>query len=33
MPHPEHNVEALTSPSVDGRAFFTSVLDFLGEKV
>ncbi len=33
MPHPEHNVEALTSPSLDGRPFFASVLDFLGEKV
>ena len=31
MPHPEHNVEALTSPSLDGRVFFTSVLDFLTE--
>jgi phosphoribosylformylglycinamidine synthase I len=29
MPHPEHNVESLTSPSLDGRGFFTSVLDFL----
>jgi phosphoribosylformylglycinamidine synthase subunit PurQ / glutaminase len=26
MPHPEHAVEALTGPSVDGLAFFTSVL-------
>jgi phosphoribosylformylglycinamidine (FGAM) synthase-like amidotransferase family enzyme len=33
MPHPEHNVEALTSPSLDGRPFFASVLDFLREKV
>jgi len=33
MPHPEHNVETLTSPSLDGRPFFASVLDFLGEKV
>ncbi|TRY20036.1 phosphoribosylformylglycinamidine synthase subunit PurQ [Tessaracoccus rhinocerotis] len=29
MPHPEHNVEELTSPSLDGRKFFSSVLDFL----
>jgi phosphoribosylformylglycinamidine synthase I len=29
MPHPEHNVESLTSPSLDGRAFFSSVLNFL----
>ena len=26
MPHPEHAVEALTGPSTDGLAFFTSVL-------
>ncbi|MFW6598082.1 phosphoribosylformylglycinamidine synthase subunit PurQ [Propionibacteriaceae bacterium Y2011] len=26
MPHPEHNVDPLTSPSTDGSAFFTSVL-------
>ena len=26
MPHPEHCVEALTGPSTDGLAFFTSVL-------
>jgi phosphoribosylformylglycinamidine synthase subunit PurQ / glutaminase len=26
MPHPEHAVEALTGPSLDGLAFFTSVL-------
>lgn len=26
MPHPEHAVEALTGPTVDGLAFFTSVL-------
>ena len=30
MPHPEHNVEALTGPVSDGRPFFASVLDFLG---
>ena len=29
MPHPEHNVEDLTGPSTDGRAFFGSVLNFL----
>ncbi|PSK99494.1 phosphoribosylformylglycinamidine synthase subunit I [Murinocardiopsis flavida] len=26
MPHPEHAVEALTGPSVDGLGFFTSIL-------
>jgi phosphoribosylformylglycinamidine synthase subunit PurQ / glutaminase len=26
MPHPEHAVEALTGPSVDGLGFFTSVI-------
>ena len=26
MPHPEHAVEALTGPSLDGLCFFTSVL-------
>ena len=26
MPHPEHAVDALTGPSTDGLAFFTSVL-------
>jgi len=26
MPHPEHAVEALTGPTVDGLGFFTSVL-------
>lgn len=26
MPHPEHAVDALTGPSVDGLGFFTSVL-------
>jgi phosphoribosylformylglycinamidine synthase I len=30
MPHPEHAVEALTGPSVDGVGFFTSVLAHLG---
>ncbi len=29
MPHPEHAVEALTGPSVDGLDFFTSVLTSL----
>ncbi|MDO5737158.1 MAG: phosphoribosylformylglycinamidine synthase subunit PurQ [Propionibacteriaceae bacterium] len=33
MPHPEHNVEDLTSPSVDGRPFFTSVMNFLSSRV
>ena len=33
MPHPEHNVDPLTGPTLDGRAFFTSVLDFLAAKV
>jgi phosphoribosylformylglycinamidine synthase len=30
MPHPEHAVEALTGPSIDGQGFFTSVLAHLG---
>ncbi len=29
MPHPEHCVEPLTSPSLDGLGFFTSVQRFL----
>jgi phosphoribosylformylglycinamidine synthase len=29
MPHPEHAVEELTGPSVDGMGFFTSVLKHL----
>ena len=29
MPHPEHAVDALTGPSTDGLAFFTSVLESL----
>ncbi|RCV50791.1 phosphoribosylformylglycinamidine synthase subunit PurQ [Marinitenerispora sediminis] len=29
MPHPEHAVEALTGPSVDGLGFFTSLLAHL----
>lgn len=30
MPHPEHAVDALTGPSVDGLGLFTSVLRHLG---
>jgi len=33
MPHPEHNIELLTGPSLDGRPFFTSVLNFLAARV
>jgi phosphoribosylformylglycinamidine synthase len=33
MPHPEHNVDPLTGPTLDGRPFFTSVLDFLAATV
>jgi phosphoribosylformylglycinamidine synthase I len=33
MPHPEHNVDSLTGPSLDGRPFFASVLSFLSAKV
>ncbi len=29
MPHPEHNMEALTGPSTDGRPFFSSVIRHL----
>ena len=29
MPHPEHAVEELTGPSLDGLGFFSSVLDQL----
>jgi phosphoribosylformylglycinamidine synthase I len=29
MPHPEHAVEALTGPSLDGLGFFTSILKSL----
>jgi len=29
MPHPEHAVEALTGPSLDGLGFFTSILTSL----
>lgn len=30
MPHPEHNVDPLVAPSVDGRGFFASLTQFLG---
>jgi phosphoribosylformylglycinamidine synthase len=33
MPHPEHNVDPLTGPSVDGLPFFSSVLDLLAARV
>ena len=33
MPHPEHNVEELTGSSLDGKAFFESVLQFLAVRV
>ena len=33
MPHPEHNVDPLTGPSLDGRPMFRSVLDFLAASV
>jgi phosphoribosylformylglycinamidine synthase len=33
MPHPEHNVDPLTGPTLDGRPFFASVLDFLAASV
>jgi phosphoribosylformylglycinamidine synthase I len=33
MPHPEHNVDPLTGPTVDGKPFFTSVLNFLAASV
>ena len=33
MPHPEHNVDPLTGPSIDGRRFFSSVLGFLAARV
>jgi phosphoribosylformylglycinamidine synthase subunit PurQ / glutaminase len=29
MPHPEHAIDALTGPSEDGLAFFTSVLELV----
>jgi phosphoribosylformylglycinamidine synthase len=31
MPHPEHAVDALTGPSLDGLGFFTSILKHLAE--
>ena len=33
MPHPEHNVDPLTGPTLDGRPFFSSVLSFLAASV
>ncbi len=33
MPHPEHNVDELTSPTLDGRFFFSSLLGFLSSRV
>jgi phosphoribosylformylglycinamidine synthase len=33
MPHPEHNVDLLTGPSLDGRPFFTGVQSFLAARV
>jgi phosphoribosylformylglycinamidine synthase I len=33
MPHPEHNVDPLVSPTTDGRQFFASILSFLSAKV
>ena len=33
MPHPEHNVEELTGPSLDGRLFFDSLASFLSARV
>ncbi len=33
MPHPEHNVDLLTGPSLDGRPFFTGVQTFLAARV
>ena len=33
MPHPEHNMEELTSPSTDGRTFFSSLLRFVEARV
>ena len=33
MPHPEHNVDPLTGPSLDGRPMFASVLHFLSARV
>jgi len=33
MPHPEHNTEELTSPSLDGRPFFASLERHIGALV
>ena len=33
MPHPEHNMEELTGPTLDGRPFFSSVLRYLSARV
>ncbi len=33
MPHPEHNMEELTSPSLDGRGFFASLDRYLSALV
>jgi phosphoribosylformylglycinamidine synthase len=33
MPHPEHNVDSLTGPSLDGAPVFASVLSFLAASV
>ncbi|TDT34510.1 phosphoribosylformylglycinamidine synthase subunit PurQ [Naumannella halotolerans] len=33
MPHPEHNVDALTGPSTDGVGFFTSARNYLAALV
>ncbi|MBA3528361.1 MAG: phosphoribosylformylglycinamidine synthase subunit PurQ [Propionibacteriaceae bacterium] len=33
MPHPEHNVDPVTGPTLDGRLFFDSVLSFLAARV
>ena len=33
MPHPEHNVDTLTGPTLDGRPIFASVLDLLTTRV
>ena len=32
MPHPEHAVEALTGPSIDGLNFFASVIAHIGSR-
>ena len=33
MPHPEHNMEDLTGPSLDGRPFFSSVMRYLSTRI